>query len=49
MRKKPNNQVILEKEDEVSLVSLNDQGSFNSLSGKVIKRIVRRLKGSRQG
>ena len=44
MSKKQNNQVTLEKEDEVSLVSLNDQGSINSLSEKLLKELFDVLK-----
>ena len=44
MSKKQNNQVTLEKEDEVSLVSLNDQGSINSLSEKLLKELFDALK-----
>jgi hypothetical protein len=34
IKNKPNALVTLEREEEVSLISLNDQGSFNSLSEK---------------
>ena len=44
MSKKQNNQVTLEREEEVSLVSLNDQGSINSLSEKLLKELFDALK-----
>ena len=36
--------VILEREEEVSLISLNDQGSFNSLSEDLLKELFAALK-----
>ena len=43
-KNKPNNLVILEKEKEVSLISLNDQSSFNSLSESLLKELQLVLK-----
>ena len=39
MKDKVNTLVTLEKEGEVSLVCLNDQGSFNSLSEDLLKEL----------
>ena len=41
---KTKNLVILEKEEEVSLVSLNDEGSFNSLSVDLLNELFAVLK-----
>ena len=42
--KKGNNLVTLEKEEEVSLISLNDEDSFNSLSENLLKELLASLK-----
>jgi len=42
--KKLNRLVVLGKEEEVSLISLNDQGSFNSLSENLLKELLKALK-----
>ena len=36
--------VILEREEEASLISLNDEGSFNSLSEGLLKELFAALK-----
>ena len=41
---KAKNLVTLEKEEEVSLISLNDQSSFNSLSEDLLKELFAILK-----
>ena len=37
---KSKNLVILEKEEDVSLISLNDKDSFNSLSEDLLKELL---------
>ena len=44
MKEKSNPLVTLEKEEEVSLISLNDEGSFNSLSKNLLKELFEALK-----
>ena len=44
MTEKSNHLVTLEKEEEVSLISLNDEGSFNSLSKNLLKELFEALK-----
>ena len=44
MAEKSNHLVTLEKEEEVSLISLNDEGSFNSLSKNLLKELFEALK-----
>ena len=44
MKEKSNPLVTLEKEEEVSLISLNDEGSFNSLSKNLLKELFESLK-----
>ena len=44
MTEKSNHLVALEKEEEVSLISLNDEGSFNSLSKNLLKELFEALK-----
>ena len=44
MAEKPNHLVTLEKEEEVSVISLNDEGSFNSLSKNLLKELFKVLK-----
>ena len=44
MKEKSNPLVALEKEEEVSLISLNDEGSFNSLSKNLLKELFEALK-----
>ena len=44
MSEKSNHLVTLEKEEEVSLISLNDEGSFNSLSKNLLKELFEALK-----
>jgi len=44
MTKKSNHLVALEKEEEVSLISLNDEGSFNSLSKNLLNELFEALK-----
>jgi len=44
MAEKPNHLVTLEKEEEVSVISLNDEGSFNSLSKNLLKELFKILK-----
>ena len=39
-RVKSKNLVILEKEEDVSLISLNDKDSFNSLSEDLLKELL---------
>ena len=41
--KKANSLVTLEKEEEVSLISLNDEDSFNSLSESLLKELFASL------
>ena len=44
MKEKSSPLVTLEKEEEVSLISLNDEGSFNSLSENLLKELFLALK-----
>ena len=44
MTEKSNHLVALEKEEEVSLISLNDEGSFNSLSKNLLNELFEALK-----
>ena len=44
MKEKSNPLVTLEKEEEVSLISLNDEGSFNSLSKNLLNELFEALK-----
>ena len=44
MTEKSNQLVALEKEEEVSLISLNDEGSFNSLSKNLLNELFEALK-----
>lgn len=44
MKEKSSPLVTLEKEEEVSLISLNDEGSFNSLSKNLLKELFLALK-----
>ena len=44
MAEKSNHLVTLEKEEEVSVISLNDEGSFNSLSKNLLKELFKALK-----
>ena len=44
MKEKSNHLVALEKEEEVSLISLNDEGSFNSLSKNLLNELFEALK-----
>ena len=39
MKEKSNPLVIVEKEEEATLISLNDEGSFNSLSENLLKEL----------
>ena len=39
MKEKSNPLVIVEKEEEATLISLNDGGSFNSLSENLLKEL----------
>ena len=48
MKEKSNHLVTLEKEKEVSLISLNDEGSFNSLSKNLLKELFEALKESEE-
>ena len=48
MKEKSNHLVTLEKEEEVSLISLNDEGSFNSLSKNLLKELFEALKESEE-
>jgi len=42
--KKPNRLVMLEREEEVSIIILNDKDSFNSLSEDLLKELLNALK-----
>ena len=42
-RVKSKNLVILEKEEDVSLINLNDKDSFNSLSEDLLKELLAAL------
>jgi len=43
MNDQSNALVTLQKEEEVSIISLNDEGSFNSLSENLLKELFSKL------
>ena len=48
MNDQSNALVTLQKEEEVSLINLNDEGSFNSLSENLLKELFAVLKKAEQ-